>query len=137
MLALGVNGNQESQVFTVTYSDGTSNSFSQGISDWYTPQSYDGESDVAITPFRLGSDGRRDNREFHVFGYSFPLDSKKTVRSFTLPPNRHVLVFGVTLVRGGSREGPRLAKEQKELQELDSKLQALRSANSGGRKGTN
>jgi len=105
MLALGVNGNQESQVFTVTYSDGTSNSFSQGISDWYTPQAYIGESDAAITPFRLGIGGQRDNREFHVYGYSFPLDNKKTVRSFTLPANRHVLVFGVTLVRGTSRAG--------------------------------
>jgi len=105
MLAVGVNGNQESQVFTVTYSDGTSNSFSQGISDWYTPQAYNGESDAAITPFRLDITGRRDNREFHVYGYSFRLDSKKTVRSFTLPANRHVLVFGVTLVRGTSHAG--------------------------------
>jgi len=137
MLALGVNGNQESQVFTVTYSDGTSNSFSQGISDWYMPQAYDGESDAAITPFRLGGDGRRDNREFHVYGYSFPLDNKKAVRSFTLPPNRHVLVFGVTLVRGGSREGPRVAKEQKELRELDSRERALSPVSPGGRKDTN
>src|SRR5262249_51819967 len=35
MLAVGVNGDQESQGFRVSYMDGTSNSFSQDISDWY------------------------------------------------------------------------------------------------------
>jgi len=31
------------QTFTVTYTDGTTASFAQGISDWFTPQSYPGE----------------------------------------------------------------------------------------------
>jgi len=100
MLGVGVNGNQESQIFVVTYSDGTAATFSQGISDWYTPENFGGESDAAVARYRLASNGRRDNREFHVYGYSFSLDSKKTVRSLELPANRHVLVFGLTLVRG-------------------------------------
>ncbi|HVH88532.1 MAG TPA: protein kinase [Terriglobales bacterium] len=105
MLALSVNGDQESQTFTVMYSDGTSTDFSQSVSDWYTPENFSGESEVASTPYRVGSGGGRDDRTFHVYGYSFQLDGKKTALSFTLPPNRHVLLFGLTLVRGSSRGG--------------------------------
>ncbi len=129
MLGVGVNGNQESQIFTVTYSDGTSASFSQSVSDWYTPGNYSGESDAAMASYRLTSNGRRDDREFHVYGYSFQLDSKKTVRSFTLPSNRHVLVFGVTLVRGFVRDQLRGEKEQKELKELESRERGSHPAN--------
>jgi serine/threonine protein kinase len=100
MLALGVNGNQESQVFTLTYADGISSSFTQSLSDWYTPQSFPGESEAVLLPYRLNGNGRRDEREFHVYGYSFSLDDRKTVRTLTLPENPHVLVLAITLVRG-------------------------------------
>jgi serine/threonine protein kinase len=99
MLAVGVNGDQESQVFRVTYSDGTSTDFSQSLSDWYTPENFRGESDVVVTPYRLDGSGGRDDRTFHLYGYSFVLDERKKVRSFALPSNPSVLVFGLTLVR--------------------------------------
>ncbi len=105
MLAMGVNGDQESQVFRVTYSDGTSTDFSRSLSDWYTPENFSGESDVVVTPYRLDSDGGRDDRTFHLYGYSFALDRRKIVRSFTLPSNTGVVVFGLTLVRGSSGSG--------------------------------
>jgi len=100
MLAIGVNGDQESQVFRVTYSDGTSTDFSQSLSDWYTPENFSGESDVFVTPYRLTGSGERDDRTFHLYGYSFALNEKKMARSFTLPSNTGVVVFGLTLVRG-------------------------------------
>jgi DNA-binding winged helix-turn-helix (wHTH) protein len=105
MLAVAVEGDQESQPFVVTYSDGSSSSFSQSISDWYTPEKYPGEFEAASTPYRVESSGERDNRTFHLYGYSFPLESKKFVRSIILPPNRNVLVFALALVRrpAGSR----------------------------------
>jgi serine/threonine protein kinase len=105
MLAMGVNGDQESQVFRVTYSDGTSTDFSRSLSDWYTPENFSGESDVVVTPYRLDSGGGRDDRTFHLYGYSFALDGRKIVRSFTLPSNPGVVVFGLTLVRGSSGSG--------------------------------
>jgi len=108
MLAIGVNGDQESQTFTVVYSDGSSADYSQSVSDWYTEEHFDGESEVASTPYRIGSGGGRDDRTFHVYGYSFKLDRKKTALSFSLPANRHVLVFGLTLVRGLGREAASL-----------------------------
>jgi alpha-mannosidase len=98
MLAVGVEGNQESQVFTVTYSDSTSSSFSQSVSDWYTPNNFNGESPAVVMPYRLMGEGAKDNRTFYLYGYSFPLDGKKVVRSITLSPNRNVVVFALTLV---------------------------------------
>jgi serine/threonine protein kinase/DNA-binding winged helix-turn-helix (wHTH) protein len=99
MLAIAVEGDQESQAFTVAYNDGTSTSFSQSLSDWYTPQNYNGEKDVLSTPYRITAGGDRDERTFHVYGYSFPLNRNKKVRSITLPTNENVVVFGLTLVR--------------------------------------
>ena len=46
LLATAVNGNLTGQTFIVTYTDGTTSTFTQGMSDWYTPQNYAGESIV-------------------------------------------------------------------------------------------
>jgi alpha-mannosidase len=96
-LATGVEGNQESQVFTITYADGTSSSVTQSLSDWYEPIGYKGESQAVVMPYRLVADGAKDNRTFYLYGYSLNLDSSKGVQSITLPNNDHVLVFAVTL----------------------------------------
>jgi serine/threonine protein kinase len=97
MLAVAVNGDQESQAFAIVYSDGSSRTFIQSLSDWYTPENFSGEVEAAQTAYRLDSQGK-DDRAFHLYGYSFPLDDKKTVRSFSLPDNANVFVFGLTLV---------------------------------------
>lgn len=99
ILAIAVQGDQESQVFAVSYSDGSHSSFTQSISDWYTPENYPGEADVAVTPYRLDGGGDRDDRTFHMYGYSFALDHNKTVRNISLPENGNVLVFSMALVR--------------------------------------
>lgn len=99
MLAIAVQGDQESQVFTVSYADGSHSSFTQSVSDWYTPENYPGEADVVATAYRLDGGGDRDDRTFHMYGYSFALDSNKTVRNISLPDNRNVLVFAMALVR--------------------------------------
>ena len=109
MLALAINGDQNSQVFTVTYADGTSSYFTQSVSDWYTPESFPGESQAVHLPYRLKGEGDRDEREFYVYGYSFALDDKKTVRTLTLPQNPQVLVLAITLVRGLSANESRPA----------------------------
>jgi hypothetical protein len=98
LLATGLEGAQESQVFTITYADGTSSSVTQSVSDWYESSGYTGESEAIVVPYRLDGDGSKDNRTFYLYGYSFNLDSSKTVRSVTLPDNEHVLVFAMTLV---------------------------------------
>jgi len=98
VLAVGVNGNQEMQTFTVTYADGTSSSFTQSLSDWASPRNFSGESVAVEMPYRLAADGSKDSRTFYGYTYSFGLDSSKEVRSVSVPSNRDVLVFALTLV---------------------------------------
>ena len=97
LLATAVNGNLSSGTFTVTYTDGTTQSFNQGISDWFTPQSYGGESTAIAMPYRNTSSGGRDTRTFYVYGYTFALNSAKTVRSVTLPTSNNVMVLAADL----------------------------------------
>ena len=101
VLAIGVNGNQELQTFTVTYADGSSSSFSRTLSDWASPGNFNGESVAFNLPYRLVADGSRDTRTFYGYAYSFNVDPHKEVHTISLPSNRYVLVFGVTLVRAG------------------------------------
>jgi len=98
ILAVGVNGDQELQTFTVTYADGTSSSFTQSLSDWAVLKNSVGESMAVSTLYRLAADGTKDNRIFHAYAYSFTLAANKEVRSISLPSNRNVLVLAVTLV---------------------------------------
>ncbi len=97
LLATGVNGNQPGQTFTVTYTDGTTAPFTQGLSDWYTPQSYPGEATAVTTNYRDNSTGTTDGRIFNLYGYSFSLNGAKTVKSVTLPQNRNVVILAITL----------------------------------------
>jgi hypothetical protein len=98
LLATGVNGNQVKQGFTVTYTDGTTTLSYQSLSDWYTPQTYAGESEAVTLPYRLTATGATDNRTFHLYGYSIAINNAKSVKSLTLPANRNVVVLAVTLV---------------------------------------
>src|SRR6204780_5220395 len=97
LLGTAVNGNQASQTFTVTYSDGTTSTFTQSLSNWNTPQNYAGEGRAATMAYRDKSSGIKDSRTFYLFGYSFAINSAKTVSSLTLPSNANVVVLAVTL----------------------------------------
>ena len=104
-LGAGVNGNQTSQNFVVHYSDGTSTTFTQNLSDWFTPQSYSGESIAATMPYRDSSNGSRDSRTFYLYAYSFSVNSNKTVNSITVPNNGNVEVLAITLIAAGGGGG--------------------------------
>lgn len=97
ILATGLNGNQASQTFTVNYTDGTSTVISQSLSDWFTPQNYSGESKAVTMAYRDSSNGTTDNRTFYLYGYAFPIDSTRTVKSVLLPSNRNVAVLSYAL----------------------------------------
>jgi hypothetical protein len=98
VLAAAVGGNQANQTFTVTYTDGTVTVVPQSLSDWFTPQSYAGESKASTMAYRLLPTGAADNRTFYLYGYSFAINNTKTVASITLPAGRHVVVLAMTLV---------------------------------------
>ncbi len=57
---------------------------------------------VAVrVPYRLAGDGSQDANPFHLYAYSFRSIQTKQVRSVTLPENRNVAVFAITLVPPG------------------------------------
>ncbi len=105
LLATGINGDQPAQLFRVTYTDGTIATFTQGVSDWFAPQGYAGETRAIAMPYRDNGEGQRDNRTFSCFGYSFALLPGKTVKSLALPNNRNVVVLAATL-NGTSAPAP-------------------------------
>jgi hypothetical protein len=102
LVATGVNGYQPAQVFKVTYTDGTVTTFTQNMSDWFTPQSFSGETKAMTMAYRNNGAGQRDNRTFYLYEYSFALNSAKTVASITLPNNRNVVVLSVSMTNATS-----------------------------------
>ncbi len=98
LLATGVEGNQANQPFVVHYTDGTSQTFTQSLSDWFTPQDYAGESVAKITDYRDRSNGSEDHRNFEVYQYTLNLNTAKTVSTISLPNNGHVEVLAMSLV---------------------------------------
>ncbi len=102
VLATAVNGNQTGQTFTVTYTDGTTTTITQSLSDWFTPQSYAGESTALSMAHRDTSSGTEDNRTFNLYGYSFAINSAKTLASVTLPNNRNVVVLALAPLLNGA-----------------------------------
>jgi hypothetical protein len=95
LLATGVNGNQANQTFTVTYTDGTTATFTQSISDWFTPQRCAGESTALSTAYRDTPGGTEQAGPFNVYEYTLALDPTKAVRSLTLPEDANVEVLAI------------------------------------------
>ena len=96
-LGTAVYGNQLNQTFVVHYTDGTTQTFNQNISDWYVPQGYAGEANALTVPYIDYASGARDTRAFHLYGYRFALNATKTVQSVTLPNNPMVQLLGIDL----------------------------------------
>lgn len=98
MLAIAVNGPQESQIFTVNYADNSTQTFNQTLSDWVQYDNNTGEAQVLSMDYRDQSDGTKDQNPYNIYGYSFDLNPAKNVQSLKLPDNRDVKVFAMTLV---------------------------------------
>ena len=97
LLATSVYGSQLNQVFTVKYSDGTSSTLTQNLSDWLQPKTFSGES-IGISAGPWNTAGRRSKHNAFVYRYDITLDSTKTVSSITLPNNPNVKILAMTEV---------------------------------------
>jgi hypothetical protein len=102
LLATGLNGNQLNQSFVVTYTDGTTSSFTQSLSDWYTPQHYTGETIAATLAYRIKASGVTQAGPVYLYAYSFALNSAKALQSITLPKNANVAVLAIDLAPTGT-----------------------------------
>jgi hypothetical protein len=107
LLATAVNGSQPNQTFLVTYSDGTTTSFYQSLSDWYSPHGYSGESKASTMAYRIAPSGVTNIGPVYLYGYAFSTNSAKTLKSITLPNNRNVVVLAVDVsTASGSAAAP-------------------------------
>jgi Pro-kumamolisin, activation domain/Bacterial Ig domain len=98
LLATAVEGTQTSQSFTVTYTDNSTATFTQNLSDWAFAQDYPGEGTVVSMAYRNSGSGTKDTgTPVDVYGYSFTLDQTKTVKSIKLPGDGNVIVLAMTL----------------------------------------
>ncbi len=97
LLGAAVEGSQRGQTFLVTYTDGTTQTLSQNFSDWFSPQSFSGESRGLKMDYRNMSNGARDPRPFSLYAYGFALNKTKTVQLVTLPSNPNIRIAAMSL----------------------------------------
>lgn len=95
VLGFAVNSNEASQTFTIHYSNGTTSTDTQSISDWCSPQGYSGETTVKTMSYRNTSSGGEDSSTCNVYGYALAVNSSLTLSSVTIPNNSSVIVLGV------------------------------------------
>jgi len=106
LLGSGMGGGQTNQTIKVNYTDGTNSTFTQSFSDWgIQSANYPGESTILTMSYRDTYTGGRDTRSIYVYGYSFALNSAKTVSSLVLPANRFVGIIAAGLSGGSGGEG--------------------------------
>jgi hypothetical protein len=90
-----------SETFTVTYTDGSTSTFTQGISDWFGPANgtavYPGQSTAVYAPYLHDGGSGSLGDPVAIFAYSFALNPAKTVQSVTLPADGDVGVFAMNL----------------------------------------
>jgi hypothetical protein len=110
LLGSAVNGNQTNQPFIVTYTDGTTSTFTQSLSDWWWPaQTFAGETRVLHMAYNDSSTGAKNSGSVYLYGYSFTLNSAKTLKSLTLPNNRNVVILAVDVANPASGGGTPVA----------------------------
>jgi hypothetical protein len=97
MLGAMVNNIAASQTFIVTYTDNSTFTFTQNMSDWFNVKGWPGESVVSCSEDRNYQDGTTQADAACLFGYQIPLDSTKTVQSVQLPGTRNIVMLAMDL----------------------------------------
>jgi hypothetical protein len=97
LLGGAANGAQAGQTFTVTYSDGTAATFTQGLSDWTAPSAFAGETTLLTMSYRNLADGSSDATAVSLYGYEFALDATKTPAGLSLPNNPNCFFLGIAV----------------------------------------
>ncbi len=98
LLADAARGGLGNQVFTITYTDGTTQTFTQSISDWASNGTNPGESVAVSMPYFDSAAGTTQTGTRRVYGYNFALNPAKTLESITLPNNTNFKLFAMDVV---------------------------------------
>ena len=88
---------QTSQIFTLNFTDGTSGTGQLNMSSWTAPAGYSDETIVSTTAYRNTGSGGRTSGNTYLYGYIFPTDGTRVVKSLTLPNNRNIVIVGLSL----------------------------------------
>jgi hypothetical protein len=83
--------------FTVTYADGSTQTFVQFFSEWLFPRNFPGEGVVATLPYRDNPDGSSSAQPVYLYGYTFALNPAKPLRSLTLPNQAKINILAIDL----------------------------------------
>ena len=97
LAAAAVNGSQTGQTLTLTFTDGSSTTWTQSFSDWCDPQYYDNELILSTQSYRNTAAGETDATTNYIYSYGFTLPDGKTLESITLPNNPDVQLLGLQL----------------------------------------
>ena len=103
LLGAAAHGAQTNQNFVVTYTNGTTSTITQSLSDWWgPPQNFAGESQVSKMPYLVAPTGATVKITTYLYSYTFAIDGTRTVKSLTLPNNRNVAVLAVDVGAQGA-----------------------------------
>jgi hypothetical protein len=91
-------GGSQTGTFTVNYSDGTNQTFTQSLSDWLSGSTAAGESVAATMSYYDKHDGTKSTHSTYLYLYSFHLNAAKTVSSITLPNNSNIHLLALDLL---------------------------------------
>ena len=91
------NGSRQNQVLTLTFTDGSTDTWTQSFSDWCKPQNYAGESIIQMQPHWVNQVGNVHSQKNYVYGYAYQIPAGKTVASVKLPNNSNLGILGMAL----------------------------------------
>ena len=93
------NGNQQNQQITLTFTDGTTATWTQSFSDWCGPQNYAGETIIQMQTKWLNQVGNVHSQTNYVYGYAYQIPTGKTLESITLPNNtKNLGILGMAML---------------------------------------
>ena len=92
-----VNGGQENQPLTLTFTDNSTAVWTQSFSDWCNPEDYTNESTIATASYRDNASGDTNQTTNHIYQYSYTIPSGKTLKSITLPTNSDVRLLDIQI----------------------------------------
>ena len=98
------NGNQLSQQFILTFTDGTQETWTQSFTDWSNngsdsaPQPFSGEWLLLTQPERINQQGNLVDTPAYVFAYGYHLRGRQ-LASITLPNNENVGILSAVVTK--------------------------------------
>ena len=99
LAAAGANGSQQNQKLTLTFSDGSTATWTQSFSDWCSPSSFSGETIIQQQPNWVNQVGKVHSQTNYVYGYGYQIPEGKTLVSVTLPNNTNNLgILGIAMM---------------------------------------